>query len=1118
MFAPDPYWYKDAILYELHVKAFFDSNDDGVGDFAGLIQKLDYVQDLGVTCLWLLPFYPSPLRDDGYDIADYHGVHPSYGTRKQFRQLVREAHDRGLRVVTELVINHTSDQHSWFQAARQSPKGSTKRDFYVWSDANTKYSGARIIFTDSEASNWSWDPIAQAFYWHRFFHHQPDLNFDNPLVLRAIFKVMRFWLDMGVDGMRLDAIPYLIEREGTNCENLAESHAVIKKIRAEMDRHYRDKMLLAEANQWPADVLPYFGDGDECHMSFHFPLMPRIFMALRQEDRHPIVEIMRQTPEIPPECQWAIFLRNHDELTLEMVTEQERDYMYREYAADPRMRLNLGIRRRLAPLIGNSRLRIELLNSLLLSLPGTPVIYYGDEIGMGDNIYLGDRNGVRTPMQWTGDRNAGFSRADFNKLYAPPVIDPVYGYQSINVEAQQREASSLLNWMKRIIALRKKFKAFGRGSIVFLSPANRKILAYIRSYEDEVVLCVANLSRFVQPVALDLKEFRGFTPVEMFGRGRFPVVGDGLYPLTVGPTGFIWFQLEGSPQPTSAMTAPTAPAEAHIESLPVVTLPGGWETLMEGKIRAVLERTVLQRFMTSQRWFGAKAQGLETVSIRDWSALRSAPAPAFLVSVRAYDSEGHYGVYAVPLAVVVGPAAEAVAREHPKAVLAGIKGTAGEGLLIDATVDDDFCNRLLALIVGNQELKTQNGRLRGVATSALEAVMNGGNAEPIRRGSGEQSNTTLFFGSGLLMKMFRRLEPGVNPDFEVGRFLREQTTYSRVPKTAGAVEYRMARTEPATLAILQEQVPNQGPGWEWVLGVLGRYFEQVAGESHRLERIEPPRQHILELSEIEPPQDVFEAVGAALRSAAVLGWRTAEMHLALSSDSDDPAFAREPLEPAALKAQAERLVAQSRDVIKTLSSKLDELDDTTRLLAHRVIDEGPALVARTIRLIEDVGPLCKIRCHGDYHLGQVLWRENDFVILDFEGEPGRTLAERRAKQSPLKDVAGMLRSFDYAVYSELLSVTRNQFETFDRLEPWAKIWRAWMSAAFLWEYRDGAALAALVPIERDALARLLDFFILEKIIFELRYEMNYRPDWVLIPLLGIDQLLNAAPQETARKT
>jgi len=1109
MFEPDPYWYKDAIFYELHVKAFFDSNDDGVGDFPGLIKKLDYLQDLGVTALWLLPFYPSPLRDDGYDIADYHGVHPSYGTRKHVRQFVREAHERGIRVVNELVINHTSDQHPWFQAARHAPPGSTKRDFYVWSDTDAKYSGARIIFTDSETSNWTWDPVAKAYFWHRFFHHQPDLNYDNPLVFRAVTKVMRFWLDMGIDGMRLDAIPYLIEREGTNCENLPESHEVIKRVRKEMDKHYKDKMLLAEANQWPADVLPYFGDGDECQMSFHFPLMPRMFMALRQEDRHPIVEIMRQTPDIPPECQWAIFLRNHDELTLEMVTDTERDYMYREYAADPRMRINLGIRRRLAPLIENSRLRIELLNSLLLSMPGTPFIYYGDEIGMGDNIYLGDRNGVRTPMQWTGDRNAGFSRADFHKLFSPPVMDPVYGYQSINVEAQQREPSSLLNWMKRIIALRKRHKAFGRGTIEFLHPVNRKILAYIRRYEDELILCVANLSRFTQPVELDLSEFRGYTPVEMFGRVRFPAVGEGLYPLAVAPTGFIWFQLEGATV-SSAGAADLTPS-ADADETPTLAISAGWETVMEGKYRAVMERAVLPRYLKAQRWFGAKSRTLETLSIRDWSALLHEPFPAYFASVRAYYSDGQYDLYAVPMAVAAGAAAEAVVRDHPRAVIARIKGPAGEGVLYDATVNDAFCARLLELVGGGGELKTQTGRLRGVPSSAFAAARGEGDLGPIRRGSAEQSNTTLFYGDRLLLKMFRRLEPGVNPDFEIGKFLTETSGFPRVPKTAGALEYRKARNEPATLAIVQEMVKNQGQGWEWVLDVLGRYFEQVRSEKHRLQRIETTSCHLFTLSESEPPQDVFEVVGTALRSAGVLGMRTAEMHLALAADTVNPAFAPEPLTADDLIAHGERLVEQSRPVFQALGQKFDSLDPSIQPLVRTVLDEGPKLVERASRLADLTEPLVKIRCHGDYHLGQTLWQENDFVILDFEGEPGRSLAERRAKQSPLKDVAGMLRSFDYAAFSELLTVTGGGLESFEKLEPWAKIWRTWTSAAFLREYRLAADPGGLLPTNPSTLCRLLDFFMLEKLVFELRYEMNYRPDWVRIPLLGILQL--ARPEE-----
>ncbi|HMA30238.1 MAG TPA: maltose alpha-D-glucosyltransferase, partial [Casimicrobiaceae bacterium] len=516
--AADPHWYKDAIVYQLHVKAFFDSNDDGIGDLKGLTSKLDYVRDLGVNTLWLLPFYPSPLKDDGYDVADYRNVHPQYGSRHDFRIFMREAHQRGLRVITELIVNHTSDQHPWFQAARRAPAGSSKRNFYVWSETDQKYRGTRIIFTDTETSNWAFDPVAKAYYWHRFFSHQPDLNFDNPSVRKAIFRAMRFWLDMGVDGFRLDAIPYLIEREGTTNENLPETHAVIKELRALVDAHYPNRVLLAEANQWPEDVREYFGNGDECHMAYHFPLMPRMYMAIAEEDRHPIVEIMQQTPEIPASAQWAIFLRNHDELTLEMVTSKERDYMYRMYAADARARINLGIRRRLASLMDNDPDRIKLMNSLLLSMPGSPIIYYGDEIGMGDNIYLGDRDGVRTPMQWAPDRNAGFSRADPQRLYLPPIMDPVYGFQAVNVEAQLRDPASLLHWMKRLLAVRGASRAFGRGRLAFLKPGNRKVLAYLREYEDETILCVANLGRSAQPVELDLRHYRGRVPIELLGR------------------------------------------------------------------------------------------------------------------------------------------------------------------------------------------------------------------------------------------------------------------------------------------------------------------------------------------------------------------------------------------------------------------------------------------------------------------------------------------------------------------------------------------------------------------------------------------------------------------------
>jgi maltose alpha-D-glucosyltransferase/alpha-amylase len=535
-------WYKDAVIYQLHVKSFCDSNDDGIGDFKGLTSRLDYLQEVGVDCLWLLPMYPSPFRDDGYDIADYYSIHPSYGTLEDFRAFLGAVHSRGLRVITELVLNHTSDQHPWFKEARSS-RESPRRDWYVWSDTDDRYPDVRIIFVDTEQSNWAWDSNSKAYYWHRFFSHQPDLNYDNPVVREEMWRVMKFWLEMGVDGFRVDAVPYLIERDGTSCENLPETHGVLKFIRARLDEHFADKVLLAEANQWPEDVRPYFGDGDEFHMAFHFPLMPRMFMAIRLEDRKPLVEIVERTPELPDTCQWGIFLRNHDELTLEMVSDVERDYMYEEYARDPVARLNLGIRRRLAPLLDGDRRRVELMNGLLMSLPGSPIVYYGDEIGMGDNVYLGDRNGVRTPMQWNGGWNGGFSTADPERLAQPLISNPLYGYQVVNVESQRRSEHSLLNWMRRLIRVRKTTRVFGRGAISFLHPANHRVLAYTRSLDDETVLVVNNLSGTAQVAELDLRSVQGAIPIEMFGLSLFPRIGELPYMLTLGPYDFFWFRL-----------------------------------------------------------------------------------------------------------------------------------------------------------------------------------------------------------------------------------------------------------------------------------------------------------------------------------------------------------------------------------------------------------------------------------------------------------------------------------------------------------------------------------------------------------------------------------------------
>ncbi|MGH9607356.1 MAG: maltose alpha-D-glucosyltransferase, partial [Terracidiphilus sp.] len=719
--ASDPLWYKDAILYELHVRAFADSNGDGIGDFPGLLTRLDYLQDLGVTCIWLLPFFPSPLRDDGYDISNYADVNPAYGTLADFKEFLDAAHLRNMQVMIELVINHTSDQHPWFKAARLALPGTPERDMYVWSQTDQLYKDARIIFTDTEKSNWTWDETARAYYWHRFFSHQPDLNFDSPVVMEEVKKAMRFWLDMGVDGLRMDAIPYLVERDGTSCENLPETHAVVRALRASMDGEYENRMILAEANQWPADVRPYFGEGDECHMAFHFPLMPRIYMALRQEDRLPITDIMAQTPPIPEICQWGLFLRNHDELTLEMVSSEERDYMYFAYSADPRMRVNVGIRRRLAPLVDNNRRRIELLSSLLMSFPGTPILYYGDEIGMGDNIYLGDRNGVRTPMQWTSDRNAGFSRCDPARLYFPVIMDPIYGYQVVNVEAQLSDPSSLLHWTRNMIALRKLFQVFGRGTLTFLNSANRKILAYLRDLDrndgtHETVLCVANLSRFSQPVSLDLAAYAGMEPVEMLGYVPFPTITEAPYALSLAPYAFLWLEL----QPASPKWDGDAPAQeveaaaemASSEGIAAETLGRGWSGLLATHCRDSLE-TALPAWLPRQRWFGSKARKILSARVLDRVELSptnagenswdGAIAPAiFFVQLEFED--GLPETYQVPLTISTGADGDEIAAAYPQSVLTTFAFPLGPAMVHDAMIRDDVRQALRALIASESSL------------------------------------------------------------------------------------------------------------------------------------------------------------------------------------------------------------------------------------------------------------------------------------------------------------------------------------------------------------------------------------------------------------------------------
>jgi maltose alpha-D-glucosyltransferase/alpha-amylase len=1095
--AQDPLWYKDAIIYETHVKAFFDSNNDGIGDFAGLTQKLDYLQDLGVTCLWLLPFFPSPLRDDGYDIADYCNVHPSYGTLDDFKRFIEGAHERGLQVLIELVVNHTSDQHPWFQAARRAAPGSPERDFYVWSDTDQKYRDARIIFTDTEKSNWAWDQEAHAYYWHRFFSHQPDLNFDNPAVLDEVVKAMRFWLDLGVDGMRLDAIPYLVEREYTNCENLAETHALIRRVRQELDSQHSGRMLLAEANQWPADVCAYFGFGDECHMAFHFPLMPRIFMALRLEDRHPITEIMAQTPEIPEACQWGLFLRNHDELTLEMVTDEERDYMYLAYSADPQMRINVGIRRRLAPLMDNNRRRIELMNSLLFSFPGTPIIYYGDEVGMGDNIYLGDRNGVRTPMQWTADRNGGFSRANPARLFSPLIIDPIYGYEAVNVEAQQSDPSSLLHWMRNMIALRKLFRVFGRGTLDFLDPENRKVLAYIRKYQGEQVLCVANLSRFSQPVELDLSRLAGMTPVEMLGYTEFPRIGREPYRLTLSPYDFYWFELQGQLEPVENGTAAAVPAA-------LVVAGDDWESLFVAGNRAALESGALAEFLRKQRWFGGGARQIEGTRILDWSWLVRGASPCALVLVQVSYAGTGQDTYFVPLGVTLGALAEVLTHAHPDAVVAAVRHSSGDGVLHDGLADDAACQALLELIGKGREIAGREGVIRAFPTAVFDELRGlAPDALKVGRSSAEQSNTSIMYGGRLTLKVFRRLEEGPNPDYEIGRYLTHQATFDRVPRLAGAMEYSCQGAGTSTLAMLQELVANQGDGWKSTLEELGRYYEQASLFRASPEDLSADGKSLLELAESETPASVRDKIGIYLDSAATLGRRTGEMHLALGAETGDPAFAPEPFTSSDLEELLAAMREHATRVFETLKASLPSLADNVVDRAALALSQRRRLIGR-FRDLEraDLQSVC-IRIHGDYHLGQVLSVKNDFLLLGFEGDTARPLQERRAKQQALKDVASMLRSFSYAAYAGLLNYTDRRAEEYDQLLPWAIFWEKWTSVAFLRAYRETTPDAAFLPKDSRRFQQLLDAFLLDKALYELSYELNNRPAWVRIPLRGI---------------
>ncbi len=1053
----DPLWYKDAVIYQLHVRGYCDSNGDGIGDFPGLTSKLDYLKDLGIDTLWLLPFYPSPLRDDGYDISNYHDIHPDYGTLDDFQYFLEELHKRQLRVIIELVINHTSNQHPWFQAACKALPGSVERNFYVWSDTVKRYENTRIIFTDSEKSNWAWDEKAKAYYWHRFFTHQPDLNFDNPHVIDAVLRAMRFWFDMGIDGVRLDAIPYLCEREGTDNENLPETHAVIKQLRADLDSRYKSRVFLAEANQWPEDVREYFGDGDECHMAFHFPLMPRIFMAIAQEDRHPIIEILGQTPAIPENCQWAIFLRNHDELTLEMVTDRERDYMYDTYAADPRARINLGIRRRLAPLMNGSRSKIELMCTLLLSMPGSPIIYYGDEIGMGDNIYLGDRNGVRTPMQWSPDRNAGFSRADPQRLYLPPIMDPLYGYEAINVEAQCRGTNSQLNWMRRIIVIRKSHKAFGRGSIQFLHPGNRKILAYLREYQDERILCVANLANNAQPVELDLAAYKGCVPVELLGRTAFPAIGELPYLLSLPGYGFYWFRL------ASDVEAPVW----HIdklprEDIPVLVLPEGFlallmtksagevSSVLTGKTRQQLETEILPQFLASQRWYNGAGIQITQLNLdlsRSWEATNGKRWLPILIRV-LFDTDASQ-TYFLPLGLLLDEAADQQYHALSPWMLAKVRQRAREGILYDATGEDAFCQFLLNAIHTKMRLPFASGEMIFSSTAAFTELPE---ALAVNRPAVKQSNTSIVYGESLILKVYRRIQEGINPELEIGRFLTEISPCSNVAPLAGSLEYQTEQGT-AVIAVLHCYIPNQGTVWDYTQEYLDRYLKSCLAEPHQV---------------CEP------AVHASYQSQmTVLGKCTAGLHLAFAKTTGDSAFDPEVTSVSGFLAQTEQLQANLTNYTAEHSSEtVQRLRAALQRIFERLVIQPNAF------------QLAVSRIHGNFHLDQVLMAHNNFIIIDFEGDPNQPLETRRTKKLPLADVANLCFSLCLAGSQ----VQQRHFSEYtEHRDSFAVNARQWLTVsveAFLGGYYDAIAGCCTHPNSAELSRDLLQLFLIDRLLLE----------------------------------
>jgi len=1094
------HWYKDAIIYELHIKAFCDGNGDGTGDFEGLLQKLDYLQDLGVTAIWVLPFYPSPLKDDGYDIADYYSINSLYGNIKQFKQFLDEAHKRNLKVITELVINHTSDQHPWFQRARTAPKGSPERDFYVWTDDLNQWKDVRIIFTDYEASNWTWDAVAGQYYWHRFFHHQPDLNYDSLLVQEEVIKILDYWCEMGVDGFRLDAVPYLFEREGTNGENLPETHAFLKKLRKNVDEKFPGTVFLAEANMWPEDSAAYFGNGDECHMNYHFPVMPRMFMALQMEDRYPITDIFDQTPAIPENCQWAMFLRNHDELTLEMVTDEERDYMYKVYAKDPKAKINLGIRHRLAPLMGNNRRRIELMNCLLFSMPGTPVIYYGDEIGMGDNFYLGDRDGVRTPMQWSPDRNAGFSASNPQKLYLPVILDPEYNYEAVNVEMQRANTSSLFWFMKRMINIRKRFKAFGRGDMKFIHVDDPKVLAFTRTYQDQTLLIIVNLSKYSLAAQIDLSAYKNHVPIEVFSKNKFPAIKeDSPYFFTLGSYAYEWFVLENT----------NAKVET-LELLPELQIEK-WDDLLLQNNLDELQNNVLSEYLMKADWFVNKERRIQSIVITNHATI-TMPDPDYNVVLLLIEIRFEASLpesYQLLLTFSQQEFAEKIREDCPQAIVAKLKIGDEEGFLIDALFTPGFQQALIKKMAANGAIILEES---AIGFSGVPRIKDKLQQQPEVKSkiNTEDGFTAVNYDNGFFLKVYRKIDPTTNPDVEITKFLTEQAKFEYVPAFCGAIEWKFPN-DTIALGMLQLLKENHGDAYSFMLTRIDNYIEKILAAPDKDAFLRLPKSGSLTTpsSFEELPEELQILLGAtACEQVRAIGVRTGQMHLALASGKGIKDFAPEEFSLHYQRSLFSSMQSLVRETFQNKKEKLQDLPEYVRKDLEEILTKKEDVLAAFKRIYAKKLDVIKIRIHGNYHLGQVLLTGKDIAITDFGGDPERSFSDRRLKRSPLRDVAAMMRSLRYVANEGFMKTSQVPKEDIPRLLPFADLWAYNMRGIFLRAYLETVQGSAFIPKDKQELQMMLETYMLERIIHDLKYELNHRPDWLGVPVRVLKSLID----------